>query len=368
MSIQIHFNTFNKKIYLTNRSEAYKKAKQKDQSILDAIKAKFVEEEYPVQESFLQGSFAVDTAIVNVEGDHDIDRAVAIKEEDAPTDPVKTKKTVLAVLENRGFKNANVKIPCITADYLSLNLHIDYTVYLKDGAGDYKLAVGKVGSSEENKKWAESDPRGLLEWISGSDDYGLSSAVKRLQYKRLVRYLKRWRDVTFSDAVKEKIFSIGLTVMIKHEYRPDYFETEVEDDLTALKKVVDNILSLSANYFILASSSPVQYRVSVRLPRSPYTSIFRHKDGAGVWTDGSAKNTGTQLRNQLVSLQEKLSKALDETDVIKQCKILNGVFGDDFEIPDQPSSNNSNSPVGKTASAAFPTAGVVGTSQGASAV
>jgi hypothetical protein len=362
MSIQTHFNKFNTEIYLTNRSDAYKDAKKKDKSILDAIKAKFKEEGYQVQESFLQGSFAVETAIKNNKGDYDIDRSVVIKEEDAPTDPVEPKKAVLKVLESRNFQNAKVKIPCITADYQNKKLHIDYTVYLKDEVGNYNLAVGKVGSSDQNKKWAPSDPRGLVEWISGSDNYGTSSAVKRKQYKRLVRFVKRWRDVTFSDGVKKKIFSIGLTVMIKHEYKPDYFTTEVEDDLNALKKVVDNIIS--AQYFSLESFNPEQYRVSVHLPRSPYTSIFRHKNSIGIWTDGSDKNIGTQLRNQFVKLQKILGEALGETDEIKQCEILNGVFGNDFKIPETSANGNPNSS-GSKAATVFPVAGAVGTSQGA---
>ncbi len=362
MSIQTHFNKFNEEIYLTNQSDEYKDAKEKDTSILGEIKTKFTEESYKVEESFLQGSFAVDTAIKNIDGDYDIDRSVVIKSNDAPDDPVKPKQAVLKVLENRNFKNAVVKLPCITADYKSKKLHIDYTVYIKDESGNYKLAVGKIGSSDHIKKWAPSDPIGLMEWISGSDTYGTNSAIKRKQFKRLVRFMKRWRDVTFSEQIRKKIFSIGLTVIIKNEYRPDFSATEVEDDLTALKKVIDKILL--RQYFVFASSNPDQYRVSVDLPRSPYTNIFQHKNSMGIWTDGSDKNIGTQLKNKLTTLQEKLKQAIDEIDEIKQCKILNSVFGNDFKILQKASTGNSNSS-GKTATTVFPVAGAVGTSQGA---
>lgn len=362
MPIQTHFNKFNTEIYFTNQSDEYKDAKEKDLSILGDIITKFKEEDYKVQTSFLQGSFATNTAIKNINGDYDIDRSVIIKSEDAPDDPVKPKIAVLDVLENRNFQNATVKLPCITADYKNKKLHIDYTVYIKDESDNYKLAVGKIGSSDQIKIWAPSDPIGLLEWISGSDAYGTSPAIKRKQFKRLVRFMKRWRDVTFSEQVSGKIFSIGLTVIIKNEYKPDFSATEVEDDLTALKKVIDNILL--GQYLVLSSFNPDQYRVSVNLPRSPYTNIFRHKNSLGIWTDGSDKNIGTQLRNKLITLQEKLKQAIDETDEIKQCEILNGVFGNDFKIPQKSSNENSNSS-GKTAATVFPVAGAVGTSQGA---
>lgn len=71
MAIQTHFYKFNKKIYLTNQSSGYKKAKDKDESILKEIKEAFREAGYPVIDSFLQGSFAVDTAINILEGDYD---------------------------------------------------------------------------------------------------------------------------------------------------------------------------------------------------------------------------------------------------------------------------------------------------------
>ena len=364
MSIQTHFNNFDKKIYITTFSDEYKDAKDKDDSILSDIKAKFKEQGYTIKESFLQGSFSVLTAIKNKDKDYDIDRSVVISSEDAPDDPVAPKKEVLAVLENRNFQNAKVKLPCITADYKSKKLHIDYTVYTKDDAGNYKLAVGKVGSSDNIKEWALSDPIGLRDWISSSEGYGESPVSKRKQYKRLVRFMKRWRDEKFSEEVRKKIFSIGLTVMIKNEYKPDSEATEVEDDLNVLKKVVDNILS--GSYFSLVSSNPDQYRISVMLPKSPFKDIFQHKNSSGITIDGSDKNIGTQLKNQLETLKGKLKDALDEKDEIKQCEILNKVFGSDFEIPEKKSDTSSGSAEkGAAAISVFPVKGAIGTSQGA---
>ena len=54
MTIQSHFDAFNKAIYITNQSDAYKKAREKDDSILDAIKMKFRDNDYKVENSFLR--------------------------------------------------------------------------------------------------------------------------------------------------------------------------------------------------------------------------------------------------------------------------------------------------------------------------
>lgn len=358
MSIQTHFDNFNKTIYLTNQSGDYKKAKEKDESILDEIKAAFKDNGFSVKYSFLQGSFAIDTAIKNDTGDYDVDRSIVISASDAPEDPVKPKKTIKEVLEKRNFKDPRIKMPCVTADYKSFNLHIDYVVYAEDTRGNYQLAVGKEGSSNDIKEWSNADPKGLKEWILDRDKYGEKEIEKNKQFKRLVRYMKRWRDVTFSQQVSNKIFSIGLTVMIKDCYQPSFYGG-VENDLKALKQVVDNMLS--SNYFQIAAYDPIKYRVSVTLPRHSSRNIFNHKNNYGGKSSGSDMNVGTQLKNQLTNLQSDLQKALDESDEVKQCEILNNVFGKDFEIPKK--SNNSSKAA--ASSTLFASAGAAGTSQGA---
>ena len=360
MSIQTHFNNFNKKIYLTRHSEGYKKAKEKDESIFKEIKEAFNNAGYPVIESFMQGSFAVTTAINSLDGDFDIDRAIVIDEDKAPEDPVAPKRVILKVLEDRNFKDPKIKKPCVTANYIATNLHIDYTVYKKKASDffddTYYLAVGKHGSSDEHKEWSESDQKGLIAWID-------SAPAIRKQLKRLIRYMKRWRDVNFSEEVRKKIFSIGLTVMIKEQYSPASLSSEVDDDLQALKNTIDAIVDAE---YICAPWGTDDYRVYVKLPKAPFRDIFQHKVN-GSPADGSDLNVGRQLRNNLLQLQEELQKALDETDEIKQCEILNKVFGSDFEVPKQEnkSSSKTTSSIMASGIAALSSAGASGTSQGA---
>ncbi|KJY80279.1 nucleotidyltransferase domain-containing protein [Vibrio nigripulchritudo] len=341
MSIQARFIKFHGKIQLSRGDSEYKDARKKDDSILEAIKNELKEEGYPVIEDFLQGSMSTATGVKNPGEDFDIDRAVVIAFDGSPDDPVKVKKIVLKVLEDRGFKNAKIKKPCVTADYASKNLHIDIPIY-REQNGHYELAIGKKNSSEGNKEWSGSDPKGLKSWVNDSSSY-LGSASKKLeQYKRLVKYLKRWRDNKFSGEVAKKVFSIGLTVMAKEQFTPSFDDSDKANDLVALRDTVHDMLS--GAYFIYQGDD--LYRVRVSLPKSPYRDIFH----------GSSLNTGTQFYNKLKSLKDKLDKAIDETDLVKQCKILNEVFGDDFEVP------SSSSNVKK---ATYATAGVSGTSQGA---
>lgn len=364
MSIQTHFDKFNKKIYLTSHSVGYRKAKEKDEGIFEEIKKAFNDAGYPVIETFMQGSFAVNTAINSLDGDYDIDRAIVIDAENAPNDPIAPKKIIKEVLEKRSFKDPKIKKPCVTADYKSINLHIDYTVYKKDtsffGNDIYYLAVGKNGSSDEHKEWSESDQKGLIEWIDSVDDYFMGALAKRRQLKRLIRYIKRWRDVNFSsEGVRQKVFSIALTIMVKEQYKPSVFSDEIKDDLVALKSTINEILD--SNY-IVELWSEKGYRVHTKLPKKPYRDVFQHKENS-VNVDGSDLNTGMQLKNKLTTLKNNLQKAIDEPNEIKQCEILNQVFGDDFEIPKK----NNKSSISNSTLAISPmsNAGASGTSQGA---
>ena len=345
MGIQAHFNDFHKRIKLGRNDGAYKTARERDDSIKADVIESFKKEGYPVVKDFMQGSMKTNTGVRPISGDYDIDRALVINAEDAPSNPVIPKKRILEVLEDRGFQNAKIKKPCVTADYASDKIHIDLVVYKLSGNQHY-LAVGKENSDEENREWAESDPIGLIEWVNDASKYGSDAGVKHAQFRRLVRYLKRWRDVQFSEAVASKVFSIGLTLMAKREFEYSFSVEGAPQDLDALYATVKKMSN--AGYFWQEKED--RYRVSVKLPVCPWRDIFTN----------SSLETGTQLRNKLDRLATKLADAIEETDEVKQCEILNELFGSDFKVPVSSSSNSNDSPRRKFASAGF-----VGTSQGA---
>ncbi|MBQ0760533.1 MAG: nucleotidyltransferase [Zhongshania sp.] len=343
MGIQSHFFKFHNAIKLSKTDDSYSDARKKDDSITDAVKLAFKEKGYEAIECFIQGSFSTDTAIKSLDGDFDIDRGIVIDHEYAPDNPVDPKKVVLEVLEKRGFTNAKIKKPCVTADYKSLNLHIDFPIYKKLGS-TYYLAIGKKGSDENNREWAVADPKGLKDWIKMKSHYVGSQDDKLWQFNRIVRYLKRWRDHKFSADVRRKVYSIGLTVMIKQSFTPSFDNDGKPCDLTALKNTVKSILS--SGYF--QDQSNDQYKVVVKLPVSPYRDVF----------DGSGVGTGTQLKNKLETLLNKLEQVLEEDDENKQCNTLSGIFGDDFHVSEKKSESSK-------VRAVYPTAGAAGTSHGA---
>lgn len=344
MSLQAKFSSYHGKISLGHGADSYKSAREKDDSILRELKSAFKDAGYPVIDSFLQGSMATRTAIKHKVEDFDIDRAVVIDYQQAPENPVEVKKLVLKVLEKRGFKNAKIKKPCITADYASLNLHIDITVYRRRG-DFYELAVGKFGSDENNREWSASDPKGLIDYINNSSVYLGSSQEKLSQFKRSVRYMKRWRDHQFSDSTAKKVYSIGLTTMLKNEFQPGFNADGKQSDLIALRATVSQILD-TGKYFLAIGGG--RYKVTVPLPVTPYLDIF----------DGAAIDTGTQLYNKLCSLRGSLENTEKEASLKKQCENIQKIFGDDFDVPEKEQNN-------KPAKSLYTSAGIVGTSNGA---
>ena len=233
----------------------------------------------------------------------------------------------------------------MTADYASDNVHIDFIVY-KRSADQHYLAVGKEHSDEDNREWSIADPLGLIEWINdagGSDEDEAKDVLA--QFRRLVRYLKRWRDVQFSEAVAAKVFSIGLTVMLKQKLVAKFSTEGACKDLAALCATAGAILD--AAYFDEEKAG--KYRVRVDLPVEPYRDIF----------DATSLDTGTQFYNKLKRLKEQLEQAEELSDERKQCEILNKQFGDDFEVPDPPTGSS------KASKAVYATPGLVRHSQGA---
>lgn len=343
MSIQRKFRNFHDAIKLSREDSKYKDAREKDDSICAALKVAFKEAGYPVIETFIQGSLKTATTIKHPKIDFDIDRALVIDAADAPDDPVEVKKLVCSVLEKRGFKHAKIKMPCVTADYASLNLHVDIVVYRKNG-DNYELAVGKRNSGDAVKVWSTSDPKGLIDNINDKSAYIGSSEDKLSQYKRLVRYMKRWRDEKFEDSVRKKVYSIGITVMLKEQFKSAMDNDGKSDDLQALRDTVEAILN--GGYFKALVDS--NYRVEVKLPVKPFRDIF----------DNSSIATGTQFRNKLNVMLRKLDNAVTEESLKKQCDILRELFGDDFETAEESNRNEG-------AKVAYSGAGSVGTSQGA---
>lgn len=278
----------------------------------------------PGFDEFNQGSYGMYLGTEPLDGkEYDIDVGMRFNVNQSDYNPMDLKEIICDVLKNHTEYGAEIKKPCVTVTYKKdgeAAYHVDLVAYTfedkDDKSSQLYLARGKK-SEDSQTKWEKSDPIGLVDYIRDAVDAG----VERDQFRRVVRYIKRWKNLKFSSAGHAEPASIGITLIAA-----DYFEAFEDDDLSALKKVVDSMLSL----FVIVGfdSNRTLYRIKYAMPSSLNFELG---------TDVFSKMTDIQMtdfRDKLDKLARNLSEVQEEPDEVEQCKLLNKIFGDDFKVPE----------------------------------
>ena len=274
-----------------------------------------------------QGSYEMGTGTKPLSGDFDIDQGLYFSLSVSDVDPVTLKKRVQEALEGH-TDDVEVRRPCVTVWYHKAGervYHVDIAVYSEAEAnesGEDQLAVGRIGSSEANKGWEVSDPKGLADEIFGRFD-----GEDRKQFRRDTRYLKRWVDYKFSSEGNAAPNGIGLTVAayywLTNAYIDEYANgKDKPDDLTALLGLVNEMLE---QFTLTYHDGTFARRLTVKLPTPPYTDLF-------------AKMTNAQMEafeEKLEKLRSALEYARDEVDPVEACNRLHKEFGEDFPRPEK---------------------------------
>ena len=140
---------------------------------------------------------------------------------------------------------------------------------------------------------------------------------ERKQFRRCVRYLKKWRN---EDDNLQFFKSIAITSAVY-----EYLDTsDTENDNLALISVLENLTYQFINYAIDPSTASHYMRLVIYLPAH---------DGVDLLTKVTA-NQMKYLQNALEKLKKVLLEVQEEYDVKEACTKLNRVFGDKFPIPE----------------------------------
>lgn len=299
---------------------------EKRDIIIKRIKENLSEDEHKPFTIFNQGSYAMNTGIVPLDGNYDIDVGLYFDMSREDVKPVDAKKWVFDAVEDH-TDNVKYKNPCVTVSYKA-GYHVDITVYAatNDNAKVY-LAKGKPTSSTENKVWDESNPKDLINEIK----YYLSDEEDRKQFRRLVRYLKRWKDENFSVG-NGRPTGIALTCCV-HRWLTvkkdiDIFTGKREyKDLEALIHVVQQMIwNFSDECVEVDGEYKWMPRLKVQLPVDPRPDLFE-------------KMTPSQMKSfkeKLESLLNGLEVAKEKVDPVDAAEILRKHFGSDFPVPPRP--------------------------------
>lgn len=166
---------------------------------------------------YRQGSYAHRTIIDPLDGDYDIDDGVYMDLSGFESEP--STRTIhnwiVDAVEGHTQTPPNDREPCVRAIFKE-GYHVDlpaYKVSKEDQKEVYHLAKKSAG-------WEKSDPRAMTDWFQ--------QQVKDTspQVRRVVKYLKGWKD--FRKTKSSVKFPSGLTLTI---LATEEFVSDIRDDI-----------------------------------------------------------------------------------------------------------------------------------------
>jgi hypothetical protein len=315
-AVQKYFEEFHSKIKLGEDSDKAK-LREKRELLLKTLRDN-IDEEAPPFENFNQGSYSMHTGTIPLDGNYDIDVGLIFDcTKDKYPDPVTLKKLVRDALNNNG-RTVKIRRPCVTVNYIKdgeTDYHVDLAIYAKRQDALLDIAKGKESSEASFRVWEMADPKGLTDSIRTV----FTDTNELEQYRRCIRYLKRWRDVRFSSS--DGPISIALTVAAHNWFTPYFEPSGKPSDLLALLDWVGTMLSKFENSYL--DGDGWHDRLKITLPVTPHNDLL----------SGMTKVQMAKFKERMESLHEAMGQAYDEDLPEDACKRLNKEFGDDFEVP-----------------------------------
>ena len=323
MSVQSQLKKFNEKIKVDYDVKA-ELAEKRD--ILVGILRD--NQELPCFKTINQGSYGMHIGVEPIDKEYDIDVGLKFEVSKNDYEPMDLKKLIFESLENHTEYGAKIKKSCVTVTYKKNGeaaYHVDLVTYVYEDVDnkESQIFIAKgIESIEDSIRWEMADPVGLIDYINN----GAEKGKERDQLRRVIRYIKRWKNNKFSCIGNSEPPSIGITLIAVDAFL--YYE---DDDLEALIKVVKAIREKFI-FVGISEKSRFLYRINLPLPISlnfEYdTDIFKKM----------ADSQMTDFKDKIEKLISDLEEVKDEIDEQEKYKKLNKIFGDDFEIPDIQSS------------------------------
>jgi hypothetical protein len=332
-NVQAQFETFNNTIRL-GRFDENAILREKRDRVLEKLKQNLPGvfekhgEPFPGYYPLDQGSYEMDTGTKPLNGDYDIDQGLYFYVSTTTyPDPVTLKERVFEALDGH-TNRVELRRSCVTVFYSSNGeplYHVDLAVY-SDGSmnpdGKSYHAKGKQHSLPENRYWEVSNPQQLSDTIFDK----FSGAEDRKQFRRVIRYWKRWKVVNFTAGGASAPNGIGLTLLTYYHFQPRYTDAfaNKHNDLRAMRELVEAVL---ANFQLVYDEDEKAYveRLIVKLPIEPWKDVF----------DRMTARQMRILKDKMTVLKDALVYAEGVADTRAACERLQTVFGEDFPVPEK---------------------------------
>ena len=307
IKLKKQFEEFHNEIKIVYGGELVKKRDMFEEEIKNNLPDILKEHDISVKKTdinfFIQGSCATKT-LIDTNGDIDLDLAIELPIDiDVNNDCRKVKGYVRDSIDKYN-RTIDFKRPCITVDYQSDEMHIDLPVYAKNNNQLY-LAIGKEQS--DDYEWQKCDPKGL-------NDYFKDNLENNSQLRRMVRYLKKWKSISFNDD-NSMPPSIALTILACRHFA----SMNQEDDLTVFYNIVKGIYNEMSN-----DEAPYFY---VYLPKQPYSDT--------MFKINRNKEYRKLFKTKMKSLLNNLTNAMNSSDDYTAGTYLQKIYGDIFPLPEK---------------------------------
>lgn len=284
--------------------------REKRDIVVKRIEAYLRAHQLPRFRVLLQGSYKMKTGvkpIADLEYDIDIGLRFDMHETEYTASEVRA-WVYEAVKEHTN--RVEDKGPCIRVAY-EKGFHLDlvvYAVWEESGQETYRLAHKTNG-------WRHADPPALLAHVDayrkqfeGTED----DASKTDQFRRCVRYLRRWNDVSVPHEEEGKVTGLGFMLLaMQRGLGKRLFVDGRPDDRASLESFSRDV----ANTF---------GRIIAKKPTPEFEDLFARV----------SEEEMTNLKERFRVLAQRLQEAGRTTDPVEACERLHDVFGADFPIPD----------------------------------
>ena len=319
MSIQNEFLNFHDRIRLDYDVKA--ELAEKRDILLQILRDS---DRLPEFDEYNQGSYGMYLGVEPTDDrEYDIDVGLRFNVNKSDYEPMDIKNIIADILSDHTDYGAVIKKPCVTVTYKKdgeATYHVDLVTYLyedhEDKQSQLYLAHGKENKPDDIK-WEKADPVGLVDYINGKIEKG----NQRNQFRRVVRYIKRWKNRRFISTGHAEPTSIGITLIAV-----DYFTAKKGDDLEALLHVAKCIQSL----FCVEKYEDGRWLYRIKYPMPVSLKFESNTDAFEKMTDVQM----TDFKEKLEKLIRDLEAVQSEVDEVEQCKKLHKIFGEDFHIPE----------------------------------
>lgn len=305
--VQALFEAFHKAI--RTYYEINDELREKKDIIVDRVNKHLAQKKRPSCLEFIQGSYKMKVGIRAMKGaEYDIDVGLRFSFKESEHSAEEVRGWVFEAVVGHTEK-VERRSACIRVIYAN-DYHVDLVPYAwwDDAAGveQYRLA-------HKTKGWRSADPPGLVEFVRRTREpfeAAKDNATDTDQFRRVVRYLKRWNDLALPQESDDKPSGLAILLLTKH-HLPGPVGAGSGDDRSAVEQVA-------------TAAAATAGRIVENKPTPEKEDVFAKISESGM----------KSLKERFAAVRNALTFARHTTDINDACRELKKVFGDDFPCPD----------------------------------